>query len=176
MTRDVKGRLSEYKLPYKLPSLQGVSAEFILNQSIPKDSNKVIKLRELSQRSTLARHIFGGIQSSALNPFSNNQTNLTSADPSVYEVWLVKKKTTGLREEKLGGENPYSIKVYSNPFGKEFFFAFVTDKPVEYRYYISNTKGQCFLALKNCLAIREKTAHLSKCRQIKNRSFCLWSF
>ncbi|MFN3952560.1 MAG: hypothetical protein ACK4KT_09175 [Thermaurantimonas sp.] len=142
VTRDANGQMNEYKLPNEMPSLKGASAEFILNQSVPHYSNEVVKLHLLSQDSTLVGYIFGGIQSTALNPFANNQTNLTSADPSIYEVWLVKKQTIGIPDEKLPGENPFSIDVYPNPFKKEFVLSFVAENPIEFRYYISNAKGQ----------------------------------
>lgn len=101
LSRNANGQLSEYKLPVEMPSLKGASAEFILHQTIPHYSNGVIKLHQLSQDCTLTGYIYGGIQSSALNPFSNNQTQLTSADPSIYEVWLVKKTNLVAARRKI---------------------------------------------------------------------------
>ncbi|MFN4299784.1 MAG: hypothetical protein ACK4EX_08660 [Thermaurantimonas sp.] len=142
VTRDANGQLTEYKLPVEMPALKGSSAEFILNKAVPHYSNEVIKLHQITQDSVLVGYIYGGIQSTALNPFSNNQTNLTSADPSVYEVWLKKVQTIGKGEEKLSGETPYQIDVFPNPFRKDFTFTFIADRPVDFRYYITNSKGQ----------------------------------
>lgn len=142
VTRDANGQLTEYKLPVEMPALIGSSAGFILNPGVPHYSNEVVKLHQLTQDSVLVGYIYGGIQSTALNPFSNNQTNLTSADPTVYEVWLKKVQFIGQREEKLSGENPYRIDVFPNPFRKDFTFTFTAERPVDFRYYITNAKGQ----------------------------------
>ncbi|GCD77215.1 hypothetical protein JCM31826_06970 [Thermaurantimonas aggregans] len=146
VTRDANGQLTEYKLPVEMPSLKGSSAEFILNHAVPHYTNEVVKLHQITQDSVLVGYIYGGIQSTALNPFSNNQTNLTSADPGIYEVWLKKTQTIGQREEKLSGENPYQIEVYPNPFKKDFTFTFKAERPVDFRYYITNSKGQILLS------------------------------
>lgn len=156
VTRDANGQLTEYKLPVEMPALKGSSAGFILNPGVPHYSNEVVKLHQLTQDSVLVGYIYGGIQSTALNPFSNNQTNLTSADPGVYEVWLKKVQTIGLSEEKLSGENPYRIDVFPNPFRKDFTFTFMAERPVDFRYYITNAKGQILYSSDRLLSCEGK--------------------
>ena len=83
-----------------MPALLGASAEFIPNHSLPHYSNEVIKLSAITADSILAGHIVGGIFSPQENPFSSNQTGITNAHPTVYEVWLV-KNTGGSTTEPI---------------------------------------------------------------------------
>ena len=39
---------------------------------------KCVKLNNISENEFVISHIYGGIQSSSINPFSANQTNLTN--------------------------------------------------------------------------------------------------
>ncbi|WP_448529380.1 hypothetical protein [Raineya sp.] len=142
LTRDKNGKLTEYKLSTEMPTLQGASAEFIPNLNLPHYSNKVIKLSEINQERFLIGHIFGGILSTALNPFSSNQTNLTAADNSIYEVWLQKISPSAISEMIVNGKNPYDIEILPNPFRNTFKIKFYTDKPVRMSYILSNSLGQ----------------------------------
>lgn len=49
LTRDGNGNLTEYLMPTEMPSLQGSSAEFILNSELPHYPSKIIKLNEITQ-------------------------------------------------------------------------------------------------------------------------------
>ena len=112
-TRSADGTLTEYKLPVEMPNLKGSGAEFIPNRNIPQYENDVIKLSEITDQEFVIGHIFGGIQSSSIAAFTNNQTNLTSADPTVYEVKLV--YNPALNVDVVDGKNPFSFTVYPNP-------------------------------------------------------------
>jgi hypothetical protein len=112
--------LLEIKLPIELEALKGASAEFIINKNNPLFLGKFTNV-ELTPTDTITLgHIYGGITSTARNPFTNNQTNNTSADANIYEVVLVKRKNDDTNDTLTGTEILYnmpSIKalVYPNP-------------------------------------------------------------
>ena len=112
-TRFADGSLLEYQLPVEMPNLKGAGAEFIPNENLPHYSNEVIQLSNITDNEFVIGYLFGGIQSSSSSAFTDNQTNLTSADPTVYEVKLVKNTT--LSTPQINGENPFSFTVSPNP-------------------------------------------------------------
>ena len=111
--RAFDGSLTEYKLPVEMPNLKGSGAEFIPNENLPHFSNEVIKLSDITATEFVIGHLFGGIQSSSTSAFTDNQTSLTSADPTVYEVKLVYNPT--LSHDLIDGSNPFTFLVYPNP-------------------------------------------------------------
>ena len=113
VTRLSDGTLSEHKFPVEMPNLKGASAEFIPNTSLPHFRNEVIKLNEIEANEFVIGHLYGGIQSPSLNPFSNNQTTTTTADPTIYEVKLIYNST--LSVPTIEGKNPFSFQVTPNP-------------------------------------------------------------
>jgi hypothetical protein len=140
LTRFSDGTLQEFQLPVEMPGLKGASAEFIPNENLPHYSSEILKLDEITQDSILIGHIYGGISSPILNPFSNNQTSLTSADPTIYAVTLIRNAPVSVQE--IDGENPYSLNIYPNPTVSEFTLEFNLDKLSETYFFLSNTKGQ----------------------------------
>lgn len=130
-----------------MPGLKGSSAEFIINKNLPHYESKIIKLDLINQNTFLIGHIYGGINSSSLNPFSNNQTNLTNADNVIYEVWLT--RTNNNTGEKIEFFNPYQISVYPIPFEKEFTIAFNLEKPSRVAYFITNHLGKIIQSTEN---------------------------
>ncbi len=112
-TRFADGSLLEYQLPVEMPNLKGAGAEFIPNENLPHYSNEVIQLSNITDNEFVIGHLFGGILSSSPSAFTDNQTNLTSADPTIYEVKLVKNTT--LSTPQINGENPFSFTVSPNP-------------------------------------------------------------
>lgn len=112
-TRVADGSLMEYQLPIEMPNLKGAGAEFIPNESLPHYTNEVIKLSDITSSEFVIGHLFGGIESSSISAFTDNATNLTSADPTVYEVKLV--YNPALSVDKIDGKNPFSFSVYPNP-------------------------------------------------------------
>ncbi|MCB9250885.1 MAG: T9SS type A sorting domain-containing protein [Flavobacteriales bacterium] len=114
VSRNSSGKLSEYKLPVDMPGLLGAGAEFILKEDVPCYSNDVVKMNELSNDTTLLGYIFGGINSPAPNIFSNNNSGLSSASNTVFEVYLIKNKiSTGIH--KLNPQSTGSLKMQISP-------------------------------------------------------------
>ncbi|WP_333808564.1 hypothetical protein [Flavobacterium sp.] len=112
-TRFADGSLLEYQLPIEMPNLKGAGAEFIPNENLPHYSNEVIQLSNITDNEFVIGHLFGGIQSSSPSAFTDNQTNLTSADPTIYEVKLVRNSM--LSSPQINGNNPFSFTVSPNP-------------------------------------------------------------
>lgn len=144
LTRDANGILSEYLLPIEMPALKGSSAEFIPNLNLSHYPNKVFKLNKITDNIFLVGHIFGGINSPTLNPFSSNQTNRTSADNTVYEVWLTVNPLS-INPGEIGGENPFDISVFPNPFENEFNVKFNLKSTVKAIYFLTNSSGQILI-------------------------------
>jgi len=140
-TRSADGTLTEYQLPVEMPSLKGSGAEFIMNTNLPHYSNEVIKLSDITANEFVIGHLYGGIQSSSKSAFTDNQVNLTNADPTVYEVKLV--KNPALSVAQIDGSNPYSFTVSPNPtISDDVTVAFTLTKEVSLDYLVSSLDGK----------------------------------
>lgn len=141
VTRSSDGTLTEYQLPIELPSLKGAGAEFIPNHTLPHYDNEVLKLSEITSETFIIGHIYGGIQSSTLNPFTNNQISTTSADNVIYEVKLVHTAPLGVQE--INGKNPFSFTIAPNP-AKNGVVRIEFDLPytTSIDYFISSLDGK----------------------------------
>lgn len=140
LSRDSEGNLYEFQMPIEMPGLKGSSAEFIPNHNLPRFDSEIIKLNEIEQDTFVIGHIFGGILSPTLNPFSVNQTITTSADASIYEVKLIKQVVTGI--ELVNGSNPYDFEVSPNPASSMVNLYFTLKKPGKVNYLISSVDGK----------------------------------
>jgi hypothetical protein len=80
---------------------------------LPHYSNEVVQLSNITANEVVIGHLFGGIQSSSNSAFTDNQTGLTSADPTVYEVKLIKNPS--LDTPHIDGRNPFSVIISPNP-------------------------------------------------------------
>lgn len=140
-TRIFDGTLTEYKLPVEMPNLKGAGAEFIPNESLPHYSNGVIKLSDITAIEFVIGHLYGGIQSSSTSPFTSNQPNLSSADPTVYEVKLVYNATLAI--EEIDGKNPFTFSVFPNPtVNNTINLSFIIPYIGELEYIMSNLEGK----------------------------------
>ncbi|MBK9357161.1 MAG: hypothetical protein IPN08_07215 [Bacteroidales bacterium] len=140
LTRNSENLLNEFQLPVEMPGYNGASAEFIPNHHLPHYPGEIIKLSEISENDFIIGHIYGGISSPSMNPFTINQTNTTSADPAIYAVKLT--NNIPLIVQEINGSNPYSIHIYPNPASSEITFESNTDIPESSYYLITNTTGQ----------------------------------
>ncbi|MFN8713680.1 MAG: hypothetical protein ACK5Z2_12595 [Bacteroidota bacterium] len=140
VTRLADSSLTEYVLPVEMPVYTGAGAEFIPNNQLPHYPFEVIKLSSITNDSILIGHIYGGIYSSALNPFSSNQTSLTSASATIYEVWLY-RSPVGI-SSPVNGENPYTMNVFPNPAKSDITISFSTNKEVKAYYFMTLSNGK----------------------------------
>ena len=140
-TRTATGDLYEYQLPVEMPNLKGAGAEFIPNENLPHYGNEVIQLSNITADQFVIGHLYGGILSSSTSAFTDNQTNLTSADPTVYEVSLV--KTTPLNVQQIDGKNPFSLVVSLNPTKSDTIrIEFSMPYETTVKYMISTIEGK----------------------------------
>ena len=80
--------------------------------------------------------------SPTLNPFNANQTNTTSADNSIYAVYLIKNQAASSNPMALNGEKKYDFEVYPNPNKGKFTIKYYLPKVVQVEYYLSTSKGE----------------------------------
>ena len=113
LTRTTDGVYQEALMPVEMPGLKGAGADFFLNSSLPTSNNGVVRLDQISDDTIHVGFIYGGILSGQLNPFSSNQTSVTSADAVLYRVQLV-RQPTGVHEV-LPGQHGRGIRVFPNP-------------------------------------------------------------
>lgn len=141
VSRNANGDLYEYKLPIEMPNLKGAGAEFIPNKSVPHYSNEVVQLSNITANEVVIGHLFGGIQSSSTSAFTVNQTGLTAADPTVYEVKLVRNTT--LDVPHLDGRNPFSVVISPNPTSTDTIrVQFTMPYKTSVGYFISTIDGK----------------------------------
>ncbi len=140
LSRFADSSLQEVQLPNQMPNFQGASAEFIPNLQAPHTALEIFQLDHFIADTVLVGHIYGGIFSTATNPFANNQTNLTNADPTIYEVWLLRNQQTGI--EEMDGSNPYQMEIYPNPTEEMLTINFSLKTPKKAYYMLSNELGQ----------------------------------
>lgn len=132
--------LHEFKLSSEMPELKGSSAEFIVSKNIPHYDSEIIKLSEINQNEFVIGHIFGGILSPTQNPFTVNETSTTSADPTIYEVKLIKDESINL--EEVNSKSPYDVAIYPNPNNGNFTLKFYLNTNVDVYYFLSNSLGE----------------------------------
>lgn len=143
LSRDASGNLQEHQLPIEMPSLKGASAEFIPNPDIAQYRSGVIKMNAFNKDTILIGHICGGIQSSSLNPFANNQTANTNADNTIYAVRLIKDSTVSVPAVK--GENPFVVNVYPNPANDVVHLSISNKEFTSADYYVSTIEGKVIM-------------------------------
>lgn len=142
VTRSQNGTYQEFKFAQEMPALKGAGAEFIPNLNLPHFSNEVLKLNEITAEEFVIGHLYGGILSTTINPFSNNATSTqTQADASLYEVKLVKDTTLGA--QALDGKNPFAVKVLQNPIQQSSFrLGFTLPYVANLSYFITSFDGK----------------------------------
>ncbi len=140
LTRNSDNMLHEFQLPVEMPLLQGAGSEFIVNQNLPYISSDVVNLNLIAQDTIVLGHIVGGINSTAINAFSNNQTGLTTASSSIYRVSLINNDPMVLNN--IDGANKFDFDLFPNPADKAFSVKFDIAKDYAVTYFITNTSGQ----------------------------------
>lgn len=140
VTRFADGTLQEYQLPVEMPGLKGAGAEFIPNRELPHYDTEIVKLSQIEQDSFLLGHIYGGILSPSRNPFETNQTNTTSADHSMYAVYLIRKNLTAVQE--VTGKNPFSFEVFPNPAQEQVGITFQLPYAGKVHYFLATLDGK----------------------------------
>ena len=89
VTRDKFGKMSEVKLG-DMPGYFGASAEFLVSPDVSKFENDIVKLNDLKGDRLLLGHIVGGITSSQKSVFFSNRGSESTANKTIFAVWLTK--------------------------------------------------------------------------------------
>jgi len=133
------GTYQEFVLPIEMPGLKGAGSEFIPNSSAPYLYGKVLDMNALDGDTVLVGYIYGGVLANSLNPFSQNQTNTTSADASIYQVKLIRGADVSL--VPVESTNPYSMKVYPNPSDRDVTIELDMTNAKNARYILTTLSG-----------------------------------
>ena len=114
VTRTSNGSFQEHVFSAEMPGLKGAGAEFFALS----DLNDVIRMPAVAPDTLVLGYLLGGIQSSALNPFSTNQTGLTSADAGLWKVYLYKPVLS--QDAHAVSDTPFTL--YPNPGKAKVYF------------------------------------------------------
>lgn len=115
--RDVNGNLSEHRFTTEMPGFIGAGAEFIPSDELTSYHNEVLKLNSNNSDSILVGYVVGGINSSQRNIFWINTGTQSTANNTVYQVWLVKSNNTSTL--KIDDAHVWDVDVYPNPAHKQ---------------------------------------------------------
>lgn len=112
LSRYADGSLHEFSLPVEMKYFSGSNGEFITDNKLSFYSNGIINLNKIKGDSVLIGYIYGGINSSELNPFTRNNNESTSASNIIYEVRLIKNNS--MRDMEIDGSNPFTADVLND--------------------------------------------------------------
>ncbi|MCH8554367.1 MAG: T9SS type A sorting domain-containing protein [Schleiferiaceae bacterium] len=141
LTRYSDSSYQEFNLPIEMPALQGASSEFIANTTLPMVQGKVIDFAALPHNDTVVLgHIVGGIFSPIPHAFNGNQTTQTYADPSIFEVKII--KNTSVSHAAVEGANPFKSSVYPNPVVDAIQLLVTLPSQGKIAYSITNLEGK----------------------------------
>lgn len=137
------GRMAEYVLPIKMPSLLGAGAWLIPNETVPTFANGVFRLDAFAADTVVVGYMYGGISSSAPNIFWTNEGTLSAASSRIFKVLLIKNKTTSTHTLNPHSTNGLKMQIFPNPnsgvLGIKFTLA-RTDEPAH--LLITSANGQ----------------------------------
>lgn len=114
VSRSADGTLLEAVLPLEMPGYLGASAEFLMNETLSVTPNGIIELAEVAADSFVIGYVVGGLDSPDRNPFSVNNTGVTSAATTVFQVSLVKNASTPTTAV-AGGYHGFTFTASPNP-------------------------------------------------------------
>lgn len=144
VSRDSSGNLQETAFTNEMPAYNGASSEFIINEQLAHYSNEVIKLSQVHNDSVIIGHIYGGILSNQINPFTNNTTSSTSAGSNIFEVWLIKQNHTSIRE--VNGKNPVRFYIFPNPTKNDLHMVIHAPYASNLHLHITTPEGKLVLS------------------------------
>lgn len=134
------GSYQEYVMQGQMPGLLGSSAEFIHNQEIAHYAHDIIDIATLNGDSILIGHIIGGLKSTQLNPFTNNNTNSTSANAVIYEVWLKPSNTNQIQVQ--APINAAKVQFFPNPARDVVNLDFDLDQKMNVECFVLDPNGK----------------------------------
>ncbi|MEZ4987665.1 MAG: T9SS type A sorting domain-containing protein [Saprospiraceae bacterium] len=115
VSRGTDGVMEEAVLPVEMPGYLGASAEFVINESLEQAAPGIVNLEAITTDSVLLGYIVGGISSPSTNPFSVNNTGVTSASTTVFKVNLVRNNSTATEQILPGSYHDFNFLASPNP-------------------------------------------------------------
>lgn len=138
--RNAQGVLTEFEVGTLMPGYLGAASEFIPNLNLPHKNHELLRIDQFAGDTISLGFILGGINSTAINPFTNNQTNLTSVSTILYEVRLIRNP---LHEENIIRKQlNWEAKLIPNPFSNPLKIQINLPRPVSLDYILVNTLGE----------------------------------
>jgi hypothetical protein len=138
LLKNKDNNFEEFKFNAEMPKLKGAGAEFFPSKNMELIDNELIKLNNLKGDSILVGQIFGGIESSSISAFTDNETALTNADANLYEVILVRNSNPlkAIHEKEM-----FQFNIYPNPKAGLINIEFKLDEEAEIYFYITDLEG-----------------------------------
>lgn len=115
ITRNADGEMKETKFNAEMPELLGAGAEFFPNEDLVQVAHDVFDFEKTIADPTFLGYIFGGIRSPNRNPFSQNDTEVTSAFSGAYKVRLIPDNSSDVDDLPLPGYHGLEVFVSPNP-------------------------------------------------------------
>lgn len=140
LLKNQNGVYEEFKMEAEMPSLKGAGSNFFSNHDIPKLEDEVILMDGFSGDSISLGHIFGGIESQSKSAFTDNQTDLTLADPNLYEVILIKNESASI--QTIPNKNKFKFEIFPNPNDGILNINYTLEDKSEIYFYITDLKGK----------------------------------
>lgn len=139
VVRQPDGTMKEVRLSAEMPAYLGSGAEFFMAPGIPAYSNEVVRLHSLAGDTVMVGYIFGGIASTAKNIFFVNNGTQSKASPSVFEVYLVRKKATSSSDPL---PVVYDLTVFPNPAAEMVTLSFAVKHKADIKLTVANAAGK----------------------------------
>lgn len=114
VSRYPNGSMDEFKMPVDMPDYLGAGAEFLPLAAAPYDEQEILHMNQLPMSNTLVGHILGGIKSTAENIFFVNDGTQSSANTTLFEVWI-NTAPVGVEEDLRVQSDPIDLRIYPNP-------------------------------------------------------------
>jgi hypothetical protein len=132
--RSKNNEFSEYRLPQEMPAFLGTSAEFLVHPALPNKQN-VLYTEAFGNDTILIGYLLGGIESSDRNPFQNNETELTKAHSTCYQVKLIPTKKI---LQPLNNLHGYAIELNQSTSPNKIIAHYTTRQNENIHYYVTH--------------------------------------
>lgn len=139
--RDREGIMKEKKLEAKMPGFLGAGSEFIPIDAYSQFDNGVIKYDQLSKDTVMVGYIYGGIRSTMKNIFFVNNGTQSIASPVIYEVHLIKAKTSSTFDNK-SFLNVGDLEIFPNPAKSHISIRFTLKKSANIQLSVHDESGK----------------------------------
>jgi hypothetical protein len=138
IARDADGQTTELLQDFEMPGFLGTNMAYLPADGLPLFDNGVIRLEELSTRTSVG-HLFGGLSATSRHPGMMPHTGTSAASRRLFEVFVTPRGTSAALPPRasVSLEGPYP-----NPFGGDATFALVLDRSEHVRVELLDMLGR----------------------------------